>query len=175
MRFSTVIIAGAALAMAGQAWAQTSPADGPVGTAPSGGQDAPLSTRQQIDQYLASSPEVSPAADLYRQGLAGRDADGKRRIHGAISLGVGTGGYRSGSVSAVFPLGETGVLAFSYSQTKNGYGYGPYGDPRYGYDSRSAPPAFEADCVASGPEQEGYGQPAPRGASQAWPERCARR
>lgn len=173
MRFSTAIIAAAALAMAGQAWAQTSPADGPVGTAPSG-EDAPLSTPQQIDQYLASSPAVSSAADPYRQGLAATDADGKRRIHGAISLGVGTGGYRSGSVSAVFPVGETGVVALSYGQTKNGHVYGRFGDPRYGYDSRFAPSALEGDCAASGPERAWYGQSAPGGASQAWPERCAR-
>lgn len=141
MRISAAVLAVAALAMTGQALAQSAPADGAVSTAPAQGGGAPLSTGQQIDQYLATSPAVRPAPD-------DGSALGERRIRGEVSVGVGTNGYRSGSVSAVIPLGETGTLALDFSRTENGFGYMGQGQPGYGhgYDGLSAPQLLQADC-----------------------------
>lgn len=173
MRSSTAIFAVAILAVSGPAWAQSPAADVAVSTAPAEGAGAPLSTRQQIDQYLASSP----AAGSDREG--GVDAERERRIRGEVSVGVGTGGYRSGSVSAVIPLGETGTLALGYSRTENGYGYGDVGHGQpgygYGYDGLSQPLTLDANCGAGQRARGWYGQPAPVGRAQASAEDCERR
>ncbi|MDP2260373.1 MAG: hypothetical protein Q8J89_11730 [Caulobacter sp.] len=181
MRFSTAVIAVAILTMASQASAEGPPADAAVSTAPAEGAGAPLSTRQQIDQYLASSPAATPAPDLYRQGDAAREAEGKRRIRGEVSLGVGTGGYRNGSVSAVIPLGETGALALGYSRTENGYGFIDHGQRGYVYDddfdSLSAPLSLETGCDASLRGRGWYNdvQPELTGRIRTAAERCATR
>ena len=174
MRSFTAILAFAVLAMTGQAWAQSPTGDGAVSTAPAEGGGAPLSTRQQIDQFLATSPAVSPLPD--RDGADGREADGDRRIRGQVSVAVGTGGYRSGSVSAVIPLGETGSLALGYSRTENGYGYIGNGQPGYGYgyDGLTEPLALEANCGVSRRERAWYGPPELLGSPMS-AERCAPR
>lgn len=75
-----------------------------------------------------------------------------RTIHGGGGVSIGTGGYRSGYVYTLIPVGEDGTLGLAYSQTdygKNGaydwgdydgYGYGGYGRgyARRGGTSRSA-------------------------------------
>jgi hypothetical protein len=79
------------------------------------------------------------------EAWAGAEEDyKKRRVHGSASVSVGTGGYRSASVSAVMPVGDNGWLGLAYSQTDfgengaypymyddfgagYGYGYGRYG------------------------------------------------
>ena len=152
MHSSAVIALVAALAMAGQASARTPPVDGPVSTAPAGG-GSPLSTQQQIDQYLAPSPDDNRP----RAGVAATDLDADRRIHGEVSVAVGSNGYRAGSVSAVIPIGEAGTLALSYSKSKGGNGYVDNDRPGYVYDSLSAPAVIGAACGAS----KRYGQPAP--------------
>ncbi|MFT4076426.1 MAG: hypothetical protein QM647_12950 [Asticcacaulis sp.] len=67
-------------------------------------------------------------------------SDQRRQIHGSAGVSIGTGGYRSGYVTSIIPLGETGTLGLAYSQTdygKNnryfGYGYDGYGYDGYGY------------------------------------------
>lgn len=178
MRISAAILAVAALAMTGQALAQSEPTDGAVSTAPAQGGGAPLSTGQQIDQYLATSPAASAARNRDEpEDIAVRDGQGERRIRGEVSVGVGTGGYRSGSVSAVIPLGETGTLGLSLSRTENGFGYLGDGRPGYGYgyDSLSAPQTPAADCGSNGRElgERGwYNQPDLTGRLQAGLEPC---
>jgi hypothetical protein len=53
-----------------------------------------------------------------------------------MGVSVGTGGYRSGYVSSLIPIGETGTLGVAVSKTDfgkhGGYGYGGYGSG-YGY------------------------------------------
>lgn len=159
------------LALAGQASARTPPVDGPVSTAPAGG-GSPLSTQQQIDQYLA--PSAGDA--LSRADLAGADRDADRRIHGEVSLAVGSNGYRGGSVIAVIPLGEASTLALSYSRSKGGYGYGyGYGEPGYGYDGLTAPLDPDAACVATRYGYGGYDRPVLTGSSMDTVQRCPSR
>jgi len=137
------------LALAGQASARTPPGDGPVSTAPVGGAGAPLSTQQQIDQYLAPSAE----GVLSQGSLVPGGPDADRRIHGEVSLTVGSNDYRGGSVIAVIPLGDAASLALSYSRSEGGHGYGGYGWPGYGYNGLMSPRETDAACVAdrSGP------------------------
>jgi hypothetical protein len=69
-------------------------------------------TAQQIDDFLLSSPAVS------------RDADSEpppaldRGVHGEVSLGVGTHGYRSASVRAEMPLGKSGWLSVAVGESR---------------------------------------------------------
>ena len=59
-----------------------------------------------------------------------------RTIHGGGGVSIGTGGYRSGYVYTLIPVGEDGTLGLAYSQTdygKNGaYGWGDYDGYGYG-------------------------------------------
>ncbi|CAN5867461.1 hypothetical protein BH11PSE1_BH11PSE1_04230 [soil metagenome] len=93
---------------------------------------ADTSTAAQIDQFIRSAPTPSLEPD----GVDGITT-GERKMHGEVSVGVGTGGYRSFSALSVIPLGETGTLAIAVSQSRNNpyayYGdYGGYGRGGYG-------------------------------------------
>lgn len=107
----------------------------------------PLTTQEQIDAWLKASPVKTTAEDGGGPLNLSRDDDGgplKRKVHGSVEVGVGTGGYRHMSASALFPVGETGTLGVAVSQTEfgkngrwgygyDGFGYGPgYGGLGYG-------------------------------------------
>lgn len=86
-----------------------------------------LSTEDQISRWIgerkAGSPPVEQWADAWEETAP-------RKMHGEVSAGIGTGGYRDFAAAVSMPLGENGTLNLSVSQTKNapwGYGYGPYG------------------------------------------------
>lgn len=87
-----------------------------------------LSTDQQISQWLAArAPDPSSRGDapLWRDD---------RKVHGEVSVGVGTGGYRDYGAAMSVPFGENGRLDLSIRQVENGYPYGyGYGDHGYGY------------------------------------------
>lgn len=94
-----------------------------------------LSTDQQIARWIGertAETSSNPPADPWAEADAG-----PRKMHGQISVGMGTGGYRDYAASVSMPLGENGTLNLSVSQTKNspwGYGYGsPWGYPYSGY------------------------------------------
>ena len=107
-----------------------------------------LSTDEQIARWIgertaetSSNPPVDPWSEA--------DA-GPRRMHGQISVGMGTGGYQDYSAAVSLPLGENGTLNLMVSQTKNspwGYGYGSSWDYPYGGYGRPfgvmEPPGFE--------------------------------
>lgn len=98
--------------------------DAPVATASA---DAPaLSTAEQIDAFLKSSPARDLPRDDVPDGVVPRE---DRKPHGEISVGVGTGGYRSVSGRAEIPVGETGRVSLAFENTRNGYGRGYYGGP----------------------------------------------
>lgn len=84
-----------------------------------------LTTDEQIARWLtARTPDPTPfdGAPVWRDD---------RKVHGEVSVGVGTGGYRDYSVAMSLPIGEGGRLDLSVRQTENDYRYGyPYG---YGY------------------------------------------
>ncbi|ANF54667.1 hypothetical protein DA69_07895 [Brevundimonas naejangsanensis] len=87
-----------------------------------------LSTEDQISRWIGerkagSPPPVEQWADAWEEAAP-------RKMHGEVSAGIGTGGYRDFAAAVSMPLGENGTLNLSVSQTKNapwGYGYGPYG------------------------------------------------
>jgi len=95
----------------------------------------PMTTQEQIAAFLAANP--AQEVDDGPRGLvpADRDENGKRKVHGSVSASVGTGGYRSFSASALFPVGETTTVGVAVSKTdcgKRGGCFDPYYDG-YGY------------------------------------------
>ena len=122
----------------------------------------PVTTQQQIADWISSAPPVALVGDG-PDGISRTsddDAkDGKRQIHGSMGVSVGTGGYRSGYVSTLIPLGETGTLGLAVSQTdygKNGRSYdyggygGGYGGYGYGRGGRSQSVALSLDMTGGG-------------------------
>ncbi len=122
----------------------SSPAQAAAAPAPAAPETTrPLTTQEQIDAWLKASPVKTTGEDGGGPLNLSRDDDAgpiKRKVHGSVEVGVGTGGYRHMSASALFPVGETGTLGVAVSQTefgKNGrWGYGyddfGYGGPGYG-------------------------------------------
>lgn len=119
----------AALAVAAGARAQEA-----VATArPTGAPPVAVSTAAQVDTFIHRAPPVN-LDDGTPNGVTADEEP--RKIHGEVGASVGTGGYRSGYVSAVIPVGKTGTLAIAVSETKFGRhggggwagGYGAYGD-----------------------------------------------
>lgn len=130
--------------------ANKTPASGQTLTAPAvpapSAPSRPMTTDEQIAAYLATSPALTPESDGPVGVTAASAAEQpKRQIHGAMGATIGTGGYRSGYVSTLIPLGETGTLGIAVEQTDfgdnvvygrgygRGYGhglggYGGYGD-----------------------------------------------
>ena len=92
-----------------------------------------LTTREQIDRWIsARSDEAVPFAEA-----TGPEDD--RKMHGFVSAGIGTNDYSSMAVGVSLPIGESGRLDLTYSQSKNDYGY-PFG---YGYPVYGRPDAFD--------------------------------
>lgn len=88
-----------------------------------------LSTEEQIDRWIAQRTEAGASYDEDSEGPWLERDD--RKIHGEVSAAIGTGDFSAYSASVSLPLGETGRLNLSYSQSKNDYGFG-YGGP-YGF------------------------------------------
>ena len=120
---SAAILATTLLLSAGAAQAQEV-----MGTAGASGSPPANETARQISDWFASSPAANPAP---LQGLGGGAPD--RQIHGEVGVAIGTNGYRSGYITSVMPLGDTGSLMLSLGQEKNGY-------YRYGYDGLHGAP-----------------------------------
>lgn len=132
--------------------------EGVVATAPRGEQAVPTATAAML---AASTTEASPSTTVQTAAPHGLSTDQQiarwigeraaetasdasvdpwaeaepRKMHGQVSVGMGTGGYRDYAAAVSLPIGENGVLNLSVSQTKNspwGYGYGSYRDYPYG-------------------------------------------
>ncbi|MGH7027521.1 hypothetical protein [Brevundimonas sp.] len=106
-----------------------------------------LSTDEQIARWISdrtAETSISAAVDPWAEAEP-------RKMHGEVSIGMGTGGYRDYAAAVSMPLGENGVLNLSVSQTKNSpwgyYGYGsPWGYPNAGYGRPFGliePPGYE--------------------------------
>ncbi|WP_374658058.1 hypothetical protein [Phenylobacterium sp.] len=91
-----------------------------MSTAGASGNPPTAETARQIDAWIAGSPAVRDQEEGVLSGF-GRPRDG--RIHGQVELGVGTGGYRSGSITTVAPIGDSGTLMLHFGQSKNDYRY----------------------------------------------------
>lgn len=94
-----------------------------------------LSTADQISRWIGEGKgdarPVEQWADAWEEAAP-------RKMHGEVSAGIGTGGYRDFAAAVSMPLGENGTLNLSVSQTKNApwaYGYGPYAYTPYGYEA----------------------------------------
>lgn len=118
-----------------------------------------LSTAQQIDRWVGERAAVErPFGDSTRDPFAFRD---DRKMHGEVTAGIGTNDYSAFGARVSIPVGETGRVDLSYSQSKNapwtyGYGYpGPYGygdrvRPFGGYDSIYGSPSRSSQSVSLG-------------------------
>lgn len=73
----------------------------------------------------ASSSSASDQTQTLYAKPQGYESNG-RTIHGGGGVSVGTGGYRSGYVYTLIPVGEDGTLGLAYSQTDFGKGNGYY-------------------------------------------------
>ena len=129
------------------ALAQAMSAPEPVATATPTSQDAAphdLATDEQINQWLAGRAR-SDAEPYAEDDLVG--APEERKMHGVVSAGIGTGGYRSFGAAVSVPIGDQADLTVAYSEGRNlpysyGYGYEPGGFGGYGY---GRPGGFEYD------------------------------
>lgn len=159
MAVSGLILAAALLAMDPDGVVVTAPATTvdleataqPVAASTEGAtQDAVphgLTTDQQIDRWIAGrSTADKPWAE------AAREPVDDRKVHGEVSFGIGTGGYRDYGVAVSLPVGENGRLDLRYRQVENGYPYAYYGsglDRTYYDDSGYAFPGYQPDGAAA--------------------------
>lgn len=127
MRVAPAAFLAAAL-LAGPALAE----DAPVATARP---DPAITTAEQIDAYLKASPVLETEAPGEMSGIV-PSAHGDGKAHGMVSVGVGTGGYRSVYARTDMPLGENGWLSLAFEDTKSGrgggFGYAPGRFDRFG-------------------------------------------
>ncbi len=123
----SVAVAVLVLAMGATPALAAEPVDAPMSTAGASG-TPPMDTATQIERYLADA-----AAEPLRSGTASDREPGPRKIHGEVSVSVGTGGYRSGYLTADIPVGERSTLGVAVGHTdfgrNGGYGYYGYGGP----------------------------------------------
>jgi len=89
----------------------------------------PMTTAEQIDAFIKGSP----AARVEAEELADAAITPDRRVHGEVSVGVGTHGYRSVHMRTEMPVGKNGWISLSAGQTEGRglypgcYGPGPAG------------------------------------------------
>lgn len=76
---------------------------------------APVTTADQIDAFIRSSPAAGPSPE---EMAALDEAEPDRRAHGAVEVGVGTHGYRHASVEAHYPVGKTGHVSVAVGATR---------------------------------------------------------
>jgi hypothetical protein len=86
-------------------------------------------TDAEIDAIAVAQAQRTDTAPLLGQAnkLATIEEDGnarpKRKMHGEIGFGVGTGGYSQVFGTVVAPLGNNGIFAFSFAHTNGGQFY----------------------------------------------------
>lgn len=132
MSRTAILMSFAVLAVASAAGAQEAVATaGPTGAPPTA---TAAATAAQVETFIHKAPPVN-LDDGTPNGVTAEETP--RKIHGEVGASVGSGGYRSGYVSAVMPVGKTGTVAIAVSETKFGRhggglgwdgGYAPYGD-----------------------------------------------
>ena len=131
MNRTALFLSLAALTAAGAARAQETVA---TASRTDASPPAATDTAAQVDRFIHKAPPVN-LDDGMPDGVTPQDEP--RKIHGEVGATVGTGGYRSGYVSAVIPVGKTATVAVAVSETKFGRhggpgagygGYGGYGD-----------------------------------------------
>ncbi len=116
------LAAAAALILAGSALAQA-----PIATAPASGPAAPQPTTAPLPLPPEDADET-PQGPQIALGPCGPEkvkADGtlETKPHGEVEAGVGTGGYRRIAGAVCQPLGQTGAVAVSISDTQSDGGH----------------------------------------------------
>ncbi len=162
-------LAAMSLALAASVGVSAFAADpGVVATAPTGAgapavSPAPPSsdaTGSQIDAWVADSGASQP----------GSDGPAPRTIHGEISSGMGTGGYRNVSGVADIPVGQTGDVVVAASSTSGQVRGGRYGGYGLGGDVlalgyyANGVPALTSGCARQSwgpPPLQSYAAPGP--------------
>lgn len=91
------------------------PADAPATTIQSSTPHN-LTTDEQIARWIDRRDPAQPAF------AEDEDPVDDRKMHGEVSAGIGTGGYRDVGVWMSVPFGENGRVDLSYRETKNGWG-----------------------------------------------------
>jgi hypothetical protein len=91
------------------------PATAPVGRQPTTPLTTPMTTSEQIDAFIRSSPAAGPSPE---EMAALDEAEPERRVHGSVEVGVGTHGYRHASVEAHYPVGKTGHVSVAVGTTR---------------------------------------------------------
>lgn len=84
--------------------------DAPIATSDGGAPAQPASTAAQIEDFI----RTSPAAEREATPLAGAP----RRIHGEVSVGVGSHGHRSAAAEAVIPIGKNGSVGIAVERSR---------------------------------------------------------
>ncbi|HZZ69550.1 MAG TPA: hypothetical protein VFE18_15360 [Phenylobacterium sp.] len=113
VRQLSLLLAFAAFAAAGATRAQDASPSAPVATAPATA--APLSTAEQIDNYLKTSPTTA----LPQDSAAGvTSSEEPRKIHGVVDVAAGSNGYRSAFVASELPVGKTATVTIAVGQTR---------------------------------------------------------
>ncbi|MCR5873027.1 hypothetical protein LRS10_01730 [Phenylobacterium sp. J426] len=74
----------------------------------------PMTTEEQIDAFIRSSPAAAPSVEE----MAALDEAPERQVHGSVEVGVGTHGYRHARVEAHYPMGKTGHLSVAVGTTR---------------------------------------------------------
>ncbi len=149
-------LAAMSLALAAASVSAVAADPGVVATAPTGAGAPPVSaapsakdgTGAQIDSWVASDGGASPL---------NADGPAPRTIHGEVSAGIGTGGYRNVSGVADIPVGQTSDVIVAASSTSGQIRGGRYGG--YGYGG---------DALALGVYANGVPGLAPGCGRQAW-------
>jgi hypothetical protein len=92
-----------------------------------------MSTADQIDTWLRSSPALAaPDLDAEPRSMTFDD----RKLHGEVTIGVGTRGYRHFSMRATAPVGESGRVSVAFGETR---GPGWRIDPRCDLEAMTPP------------------------------------
>jgi hypothetical protein len=130
LRQLPVLFALAAFATAGAVQAQDASPAAPVATAPA--TSAPLSTAEQIDNYL----RTSPTAALPQDAAAGvTSSEEPRKIHGVVDVAAGSNGYRSAFVASELPVGKTSTVTIAVGETRfDGRTDGRFAHDRFAHD-----------------------------------------
>lgn len=108
-------------------------------------QDAPMATSNGTVAPGAASSTAAQIEDFVRTSPAAAAqgaplAEEPRRMHGEVSLGVGSHGYRSVAAQAVIPVGKTGSVGIAVERSRGPALLHPcdLADP-YSSDCRSRP------------------------------------
>ncbi|WP_395651812.1 hypothetical protein [Brevundimonas sp.] len=103
-----------------------------------------LTTAQQIDGWIGQGRANTKPFDDDSLGRDPWDQPDDRKMHGEVFAAVGSGDYTAFGGRVSIPIGETGRVDLSYSESKNspwGYGYG-YGYPGRGPDALLYGPGY---------------------------------